>query len=98
MGAPGAGRDLVDRAVQMLTQFTTESRTRRGVLYELVAHPDGRVLSCSCPAFTFRHDCRHASRLRGFLAEFQSVADGNPAVRRTEGEGERWQTNEKQST
>ena len=59
--------------------WQTRSRSRPGVVHELVSVAE-RVLSCACPAFTFRGKCRHADRLRDFLAEFQRTAR---AARRT---------------
>ena len=59
MGAPG------------LRRFTTASRSRPGLTHELVVSPDGKVLSCTCEAWGFRRQCRHAARLWHFLDEFK---------------------------
>lgn len=61
---------MANRAIPMLRRFETESRSMPGTKRELVATRDGRVLSCSCPAWTFRGQCRHATRLVLFLDEF----------------------------
>ena len=53
-----------------LRRFETPSRSRPDIKHELVASLDGRVLSCSCPAWGYRRQCRHAARLVLFLDEF----------------------------
>ena len=59
-------------------RFTARSRSRLGTLHELVAHSDGRVLSCSCLGFSFGHRCYHADRLAEFLADFEERSLGDP--------------------
>ena len=57
-----------------LTLYNTASRTRPGIRHELVTH-EGRVLSCTCPAWYYHGRCRHAARLADFMAEFRREPD-----------------------
>ena len=56
-----------------IRRYTTESASHPGQQHELVV-VSGRVSSCTCPGWGFRHECRHAARLGAFLAEFQADA------------------------
>ena len=56
-----------------LRRYETVSRSQPGKRHELVTTADGRVLSCACAAWSFRHECRHAARLAAFLAEFRET-------------------------
>ena len=58
-------------------RFETDSQSEPGVTRELVARAqDGKVVSCSCPAWTFKARCRHAARLAAFLDEFTEKGGG----------------------
>ena len=65
----------------MLRRFETESRSRPGTKRQLVATADGRVLSCTCEAWSFRRQCRHAARLVLFLDEFHEKGGDDEQAR-----------------
>ena len=53
----------------MTRRWHCRSRTRPGVLYELVTI-GGRVLSCSCPAGDYGRSCWHRRLLQRFMEAF----------------------------
>ena len=55
-------------------RFETASQSQPGVTRRLVARAvDGKIMSCSCPAWSYKQRCRHAARLAIYLDEFQEV-------------------------
>ena len=58
-------------ATTALRRFKAKSQSRRGLEHDLVVNQDGRVLSCTCPRFTYKHDCRHVRELAAFLKNYR---------------------------